>query len=121
MYESPIKLLQQQMQTQIVKQLEGEALKTIVSYGIDVDKEELLKALKYDRDQYDKGYDEGYRKGVEDFMDRIRGPIFVLENGDICPNDRVCPELVGCVDCKIHRARIIIAAAREELIGGEDD
>jgi hypothetical protein len=121
MYESPIKLLQQQMQTQIVTHMEGEVLKTVLSYGIDVDKEELLKALKYDRDQYDKGYEEGYRKAVEDFMDRIREPIFALDNGDACPNDRVCPELVECVDCKINRVKRIILEAREEMIGGEDD
>ena len=32
---------------------------------INVDKEELEKALKYDRDQYDKGYRDGLAKGEE--------------------------------------------------------
>lgn len=36
---------------------------------VDVDKEELLKALAYDRDQYSKGYTEGYdfgyNRGIE--------------------------------------------------------
>ena len=32
----------------------------------EVDKEELIKALQYDRDQYDKGYQEGYLDGVRD-------------------------------------------------------
>ena len=52
MWESPIKLLQSEMETQ----LEGEVLKAVQRVGIDVDKEELLKALKYDREQYQKGY-----------------------------------------------------------------
>lgn len=33
--------------------------------GIYVDKEELIKALRYDRQQYDKGYADGYSKGYE--------------------------------------------------------
>ena len=28
--------------------------------GLDVDREELLKALKYDRGQYEKGYADGF-------------------------------------------------------------
>lgn len=43
--------------------------------GVDVDKEELTKALKYDREQYQKGYKDGKRDG----MSEIR--MFVDENG----------------------------------------
>jgi len=32
----------------------------------EVDKDELIKAMQYDRDQYDKGYQEGYLDGVRD-------------------------------------------------------
>jgi len=28
-----------------------------------VDKEELIRALRYDRDQYDRGYSDGYSRG----------------------------------------------------------
>ena len=28
------------------------------SSGVDLDREELIRALQYDRDQYDKGYDD---------------------------------------------------------------
>ena len=34
-----------------------------IIYDINVNKEELIKALKYDRDQYEKGYDDGYDEG----------------------------------------------------------
>lgn len=34
--------------------------------GYEVDKEELIKAMQYDRDQYDKGYQDGYLDGVRD-------------------------------------------------------
>ena len=52
MYKSPIEIIYGQTQTQI----EGDVFRAIQSYGINVDKEELIRALKYDRDQYEKGY-----------------------------------------------------------------
>lgn len=51
-YQSPIEVFQTQMQSQIV----GEIYKAVMSVGVNVDKDELLKALQYDRDQYQKGY-----------------------------------------------------------------
>ena len=64
MYKSPIDVIYGQMQTQ----LEGDVLKAVQSYGINVDKEELIRALKYDRDQYDKGYADGKTEAVEHGM-----------------------------------------------------
>lgn len=58
MYKSPIEIFQ----TEIDMQMEGEILKSIQRVGVSVDKEELLKALKYDRDQYSKGYEEAKRE-----------------------------------------------------------
>lgn len=37
-------------------QIEGEIYKAVMDVGVNVDKEELLKALQYDREQYQKGY-----------------------------------------------------------------
>lgn len=55
MYESPINIIYGQMQTQ----MEGDIFRAVQSYGINVDKEELLRALQYDREQYRKGYADG--------------------------------------------------------------
>lgn len=55
MYESPIKILE----SEIVAQWEGNILKAVKNVGIDVDKEELLRALEYDRDQYMIGFLDG--------------------------------------------------------------
>ena len=65
MWESPIQILQTQMQME----LEGETLKAVQKVGVNVDKEELLRALSYDRGQYDKGYQDG----VNDVCNRIIG------------------------------------------------
>lgn len=54
-YKSPITVFQKQIETQI----EGEILKAVCKTGVVVDKDELLKALKYDREQYEKGYQDG--------------------------------------------------------------
>lgn len=59
MYKSPIEMLVADIQHQIAKEQDEEIYKAVVSFGISVDKEELLRALKYDRDQYGKGYADG--------------------------------------------------------------
>jgi len=45
--------------------LDNDCLKAVQEYGITVDKEELIKALQYDRGQYEKGYADGKRDAVE--------------------------------------------------------
>ena len=60
-YISPIIMIQEK----IVEEVEENIYKTVVRYGFTVDKEELTKALKYDRDQYNIGYQNGYEVGYE--------------------------------------------------------
>lgn len=55
-YKSPIEIISGEVQTK----LEGDVLKVIQNYDITVDKDELLKALAYDRDQYRKGWEDGW-------------------------------------------------------------
>lgn len=54
MYESPIDAIY----SDVVTKLEDGVLKAVQDVGITVDKEELIKALQYDRDQYRKGYED---------------------------------------------------------------
>lgn len=63
MYESPITMILGEMQTQF----EDECIKTVQSCGFYVDKEELKAALMFDREQYSKGYADGYNKAIDDF------------------------------------------------------
>jgi hypothetical protein len=56
MYKSPIDMLIADIQHQIAEQQDEEIYKAVVSVGINVDKDELLRALQYDRGQYKKGY-----------------------------------------------------------------
>lgn len=57
-YEPPITLYMNEIQTQI----EDNCLKAVQSYGFNVDKDELKKALDYDRGQYDKGYADARKR-----------------------------------------------------------
>lgn len=43
----------------IASQLDNEVYKAIERVGVAVDKEELIRALSYDRQQYEKGYADG--------------------------------------------------------------
>lgn len=54
-YESPVSVIRQGIESKI----EGGIYEAILSYGVVVDKDELLKALRYDRDQYRKGFVDG--------------------------------------------------------------
>lgn len=61
MYKSPITIYQNQME----KKVENEIFKAIKSFHVDIDKEELLKALKYDRAQYQQGYEDARAEGMQ--------------------------------------------------------
>ena len=55
MYESPIKIITGQIKTNY----EDAIYCAVQNVGINVDREELLKALEYDRGQYEEGFREG--------------------------------------------------------------
>ena len=57
-YQSPIEVIQGEMRMY----MDDEILKAVQDVGVNVDKDELLKALAYDRDQYNKGYHDAEPK-----------------------------------------------------------
>ena len=60
MYESPINAAIQDMVRRDMEWRENQIVYEVEkAIGVSVDKEELLKALKYDRGQYYKGYEDG--------------------------------------------------------------
>ena len=66
MYESPIDVFY----NDIVTKLEDGVLKAVRDVGITVDKEELIKALQYDRDSYRRGYKDGVNHANADWIMR---------------------------------------------------
>ena len=72
-YESPISVIATQIQTMY----DEEVMKAIQRVGIEVNKDELIKALDYDRKQYEQGYrngyDRGYQQAKEDIANMLSG------------------------------------------------
>jgi hypothetical protein len=90
MYKSPIETFQ----TGIEYQLENDIMNMIQKYGITVDKDELLKALRYDRDQYDKGYADGKVAAIDELI-RCKDCIYRDGTEDTCGN----------IYCRLHDGR----------------
>lgn len=63
MYKSPIEIITGKMVTRI----DDEIYSAVQNVGINVDREELIKALAYDRGQYEKGYKDGRKDAFESF------------------------------------------------------
>ena len=73
MYKSPI----EKYLANVKMTVDDSIYKAVSQYGIKVDKDELLKALQYDRNQYETGYRDGYKA-----------------------RDK---EIIHCKDCKYYR------------------
>ena len=66
MYESPIELFSvTEYAKRIDEQIEKAIYEEVTKIGINVNRDELIKALKYDRDQYEKGYRDGRGECIE--------------------------------------------------------
>ena len=72
MYESPIKIIESTIDSiykDIVKKRDDAIFAEIQSsFGVDLDRGELLRALQYDRDQYNKGYADGRLDAMDDLV-----------------------------------------------------
>lgn len=84
MYESPIELtygpmetIAEAMSTAIDEQIKEAVVTATRNVHIEVNEGELIRALNYDRDQYEKGYSDGVasrgRITLGDVMDYIDG------------------------------------------------
>ena len=80
MYEPPIEILKC-VENSIKKEnefIENEVYSRILKVGVNVDKEELIKALQYDREQYNKGYADGFEKGIIKFAEMVKAKLHFL-------------------------------------------
>lgn len=74
MYKSPIEVITEEMKFFY----DGDVVRAVQKHDIDVDKEELLKALKYDREQYEKGF----KCGVMAFAGYLKEHSFTCDPGN---------------------------------------
>ena len=73
MYKSPIKIITGQIKTNY----EDAIYSAVQNVVINVDREELLKALEYDRGQFEKGWKEGFHDG---YIHGLEIAIIEIEN-----------------------------------------
>ena len=72
MYIPPILLSERQIESDIIKQTDDEIVYEVQhQLMIDIDKDELIKALRYDRDSYDKGVKDGKMRILDILKDRV--------------------------------------------------
>ncbi len=110
MYKSPIEvatILNTQVERavqSIHKELENRVYSAILQAGVNVDKEELIKALQYDRDQYLAGYADGRQVSFGEFAERLL-KIIPNVNGEttmLCVENAIqflVKEMVGSENC----------------------
>lgn len=90
-YTSPIETIMSNIIKTNEEQLEDSMLLSIErEIGFKVDKEELIKALKYDRKQYEKGFEDG----LKSVLDKITEEIEQLPTNTRINWDGCCP----CID-----------------------
>lgn len=105
-YESPIELLSEALETQI----EGDMFKCVQRYGFNVDKDELERALRYDRGQYEKGFREGTAQTtweMSEIIDAQQSRIEELEKQQEDTSNIGVLKVVRCKDCK-HWGRNVV-------------
>lgn len=66
-YVPPVEIsFEKEISKKITADFDGAVTREIQrEYKLNVDKDELIRALQYDRGQYDKGYQDGYKAGYE--------------------------------------------------------
>lgn len=95
MYRSPIDMLISDIQHQIEEQYDEQIYKAVASVGIHVDKEELLKALQYDRHQYMKGHFDGVEEATPKWIsveERLPTEEDANEEGLVLVRNIGCPQ-----------------------------
>lgn len=84
MYELPIEVIS----IDYADDMEEAICRRLMRFGIKVNKEELIKAIKYDRDQYFKGYKDCLKERVkilEKQLDiAIKDLCFTAKGADAC-------------------------------------
>ena len=93
MYDSPINVIYGEVQTKVQEDMENHIFKSVQSVGVMVDKDELIKALQYDRQQYEKGLADGKREFAIYMLGRIAA-IEMMSGIDLVSLKDACNEVL---------------------------
>ena len=98
MYESPIELIISDMQHKVRQEQDKQIYEAVQRVDVNVNKEELIKALNYDRQQYEKGYADG----IKEFAERLKLKVDI----DLC-------EAIECSDYLYNLPKLIDELVKE--------
>lgn len=102
-YKSPIEFFQTDPFFEHVRdEMDNMIYRAVVHADVNVDREELIKALEYDRGQYEKGYADGlaYKPPVTTKADRIRS----MTDEELA--DLLCDHACSCCPIVVCKGRI---------------
>ena len=107
-YQSPISQIYKDVEYKFKEDMENKTMEAVHYFGMSVDKEELIKALQYDRNQYDKGYSDGRASIVEE-LEKIKSEIInkKCKYCDIDSNIQKCHEDNFTI-CDVYDILVII-------------
>ena len=87
MYESPIHLITQDVMTQLDKNVEESVLTAVRQVGVNVDREELIRALRDSKEQYYKGYRDAENKKFNEHL-LFSDELFLIDKENIDTSNR---------------------------------
>lgn len=90
-YESPITRIQSTLIEEMVKKEEDHLMCEVrQTIGYQIDKAELIKALNYDRDQYERGYQDGRSAGYRQAESEKRKGRWLINSDGYYPYCSAC-------------------------------
>ena len=105
-WQSPIHMIQEEIAQKVANDLDNQVYQATMKVGIEVDKDELVKALEYDRNQYQKGYMDGFFNAEKEitnisiigFIDEFTDELYnlVADADDVNPVDWYKVEEIAC-------------------------
>ena len=101
MYESPITITERivnKAREQTENDITNNILTATAEYGVVVNKDELIKALQHDRNQYQKGYNDAVREFTERLKDHFSTDIMLITQERYMVDnavDNIANELLG--------------------------
>lgn len=68
MYESPVTIICDRVAKDANERAEDYIVEEILRFGVIVDKDEMIRAMNYDRRQYQKGYQDGKAAAIAELI-----------------------------------------------------
>lgn len=113
-YNSPITIAVRKYEGEFNEFVENEVIRAVNKVAVYVDKEELIKALNYDREQYDKGFNLGFWTGEKVAARRFAAAI--KERLRI-PEKRAC----NIATFSKGQIRTVVNEILEEIVGRKEE